>query len=354
MTVNNLFRGSVAAIALCCFCGMAGCATPEEEVIFIENGDAVYIDSFGSQDSESVISVASDCEDTVPTEQVTETYEVTLAEPAVTTKTETTVTTQKEVKVLQIDDAESLALSRPASERGEAVKNKKKAAGEAVALTAPAQTIVVTEPTPVKVVVPKAEKKVEKEPTPVLAPTPEPAPEPTSVVVQAEEKEPVCPAEKECPACQVCQECPTADCPACQDCSAALQKTTTTTVTETTRRKESGVKGVIKEAGSNVHELTELEKKIAYGEQVHDWDATAGETLRSLLMAWGEQSGWTVVWKLDRDYHLEAGVVFRGNFTDVAGAIIRSFARATPAPIGTFYKGNRVLVINTQEDENER
>lgn len=95
-----------------------------------------------------------------------------------------------------------------------------------------------------------------------------------------------------------------------------------------------------------------LTDRLTYGEEVHDWEAPAGETLRSLLMRWGEASGWTVVWKMDRDYHLEAGVVFRGKFTEVAAAFIRSFARATPAPIGTFYKGNRVLVINTQENEN--
>lgn len=98
--------------------------------------------------------------------------------------------------------------------------------------------------------------------------------------------------------------------------------------------------------------MTSLKQKIAFGEQVHDWEAPAGETLRTLLMQWGEESGWTVVWKMDRDYNLEAGVVFRGKFTEVAAAFIRSFARATPAPIGTFYKGNRVLVINTQENDN--
>ena len=92
--------------------------------------------------------------------------------------------------------------------------------------------------------------------------------------------------------------------------------------------------------------------KSAYGDRCHDWEAKIGDTLRGLLTRWGEKSGWTVIWKLDRDYHLEAGVIFRGTFTEVSGALIRSFARATPAPIGTFYKGNRVLVISTQEDEN--
>mgnify|MGYP003291471681 CR=1 FL=1 len=96
----------------------------------------------------------------------------------------------------------------------------------------------------------------------------------------------------------------------------------------------------------------DLNEKLAYGDEVHDWEAARGETLKSLLTQWAEVSGWTMVWKLDRDYNLEAGVVFRGTFTEVASAIIRTFARAVPAPIGTFYKGNKVLVISIQEDEN--
>lgn len=96
----------------------------------------------------------------------------------------------------------------------------------------------------------------------------------------------------------------------------------------------------------------DLNEKLAYGDAVHDWEAARGETLKSLLAQWSEVSGWTLIWKLDRDYTLEAGVVFRGTFTEVSSAIIRTFARAVPAPIGTFYKGNKVLVISVQEDEN--
>lgn len=138
-------------------------------------------------------------------------------------------------------------------------------------------------------------------------------------------------------------------------------KVVETTVVEKTTTENSGAPVVSVVAPSKIEEKTiktvvsqksALAKKVAYGEECHDWEATAGSTLRTLLMDWGEKSGWTVIWKLERDYHLEAGVVFRGTFTEVSGALIRSFARATPAPIGTFYKGNRVLVINTQEDEN--
>jgi len=93
-------------------------------------------------------------------------------------------------------------------------------------------------------------------------------------------------------------------------------------------------------------------RRVQYGDSVHDWEALTGESLRSLLIEWGQKSGWTVAWKMDRDYILEAGVVFRGTFVDVASAILRIFARANPAPQGTFFKGNRVLVIQTQEDDN--
>lgn len=122
-------------------------------------------------------------------------------------------------------------------------------------------------------------------------------------------------------------------------------------VAQTTTQK-TATKTTTTQTITSVKKKNSIEDRVSYGEEVHDWSAVSGETLRSLLMQWGEKSGWTVVWKLDRDYHLEAGVVFRGKFTEVASALVRSFARATPAPIGTFYRGNRVLVISTQEDEN--
>ncbi len=74
--------------------------------------------------------------------------------------------------------------------------------------------------------------------------------------------------------------------------------------------------------------------------------------MRDLLVQWSEEAGWRLIWKTNRNYTLNAGAMFRGNFADVASALVRAFARAKPAPVATFYKGNRVLVIETMEDEN--
>ncbi len=136
----------------------------------------------------------------------------------------------------------------------------------------------------------------------------------------------------------------------------SVQTTTVEVTTEATptgyQEKTRRIERLDTEKQGAVWVEKSLADKVDYGDGVHDWEAPRGETLRSLLMQWGEVSGWTVVWKLDKDYKLEAGVVFRGTFTEVASAIIRTFARAIPAPIGTFYKGNRVLVVSIQEDEN--
>lgn len=85
---------------------------------------------------------------------------------------------------------------------------------------------------------------------------------------------------------------------------------------------------------------------------VEDWLAEEGKSLKTLLTEWCDRSGWRLVWNTNRNYKLTAGAMFRGRFADVSSALIRAFARARPAPIATFYKGNRVLVVETMEDEN--
>lgn len=82
------------------------------------------------------------------------------------------------------------------------------------------------------------------------------------------------------------------------------------------------------------------------------WDAKEGDNLRELLTAWSKKAGWKLLWNTNRNYVLSAGAMFKGKFTDVSSALVRAFARARPAPIATYYKGNRVIVVETMENEN--
>lgn len=82
------------------------------------------------------------------------------------------------------------------------------------------------------------------------------------------------------------------------------------------------------------------------------WEAEEGDTLRDLLTKWSTLAGWKLLWQTNRNYTLNAGVMFKGKFADVSSALVRAFARARPAPIATFYKGNRVIVVETMENEN--
>jgi len=92
--------------------------------------------------------------------------------------------------------------------------------------------------------------------------------------------------------------------------------------------------------------------EFAADDPVQDWLAEEGKTLKTILTEWCDRAGWRLVWNTNRNYNLTAGAMFRGRFADVSSALIRAFARARPAPIATFYKGNRVLVVETMEDEN--
>ncbi len=107
-----------------------------------------------------------------------------------------------------------------------------------------------------------------------------------------------------------------------------------------------------------IQEDVTIEEKVVENDNsgqedpIQDWYAEEGQNLKSLLTKWSEESGWRLVWNTNRNYVLSAGAMFRGRFADVSSALIRAFARARPAPVATFYKGNRVLVVETMEDEN--
>lgn len=94
----------------------------------------------------------------------------------------------------------------------------------------------------------------------------------------------------------------------------------------------------------------DAEAPITLQDQVRSWVVANGQTLREVLQSWCDKEGWDLVWTTSREYPIEASAVFKGRFVDVASALVRNFGRATPIPYAKFYKGNRVLVISTNEE----
>lgn len=97
---------------------------------------------------------------------------------------------------------------------------------------------------------------------------------------------------------------------------------------------------------------TEIKEVKVSDDTVLIWEAKEGDNVRELLTKWSSMSGWKLLWNTNRNYILSAGVTFKGKFADVSSALIRAFARARPAPVATYYKGNRVIVVETMENEN--
>jgi hypothetical protein len=89
---------------------------------------------------------------------------------------------------------------------------------------------------------------------------------------------------------------------------------------------------------------------VALKDQVRSWVVAAGQNLREVLQTWCDKEGWDLIWNTPREYPIAASAVFKGRFLDVSSALVRNFSRAAPIPYAKFYKGNRVLVISTTED----
>ena len=94
----------------------------------------------------------------------------------------------------------------------------------------------------------------------------------------------------------------------------------------------------------------DAEAPAVVSDQVRSWVVANGQTLREVLQSWCDKEGWDLVWTTTREYPIEASAVFKGRFVDVASALVRNFGRAIPVPYAKFYKGNRVLVISTNEE----
>lgn len=107
---------------------------------------------------------------------------------------------------------------------------------------------------------------------------------------------------------------------------------------------------VVTEEETEIAVAVDAEPAAPVMDQVRSWVVANGQTLREVLQSWCDKEGWDLVWATSREYPIEASAVFKGRFVDVASALVRNFGRATPIPYAKFYKGNRVLVVSTNEE----
>jgi len=80
------------------------------------------------------------------------------------------------------------------------------------------------------------------------------------------------------------------------------------------------------------------------------WRVERGVMLSQMLTAWGEEAGFSVVWRTPHDYVVQTDVMINGTFPEAAGQVIESFANANPPIAGDFYLSNRVLVVESASD----
>lgn len=79
------------------------------------------------------------------------------------------------------------------------------------------------------------------------------------------------------------------------------------------------------------------------------WEAPVGQTLQQILDGWSARAAWSVVYRSNRSYPVEAPATFHGDFVTAASRLIEAFGGAAPAPLGQFYTGNKVLVVTSGE-----
>ena len=74
------------------------------------------------------------------------------------------------------------------------------------------------------------------------------------------------------------------------------------------------------------------------------WHVSPRHTVNDILADWGEKAGWTVAFKTNQVYEIEASADFEGDFISAATSLLKS-VHAEPRFKAVFHSGNKVLVV---------
>jgi hypothetical protein len=72
-----------------------------------------------------------------------------------------------------------------------------------------------------------------------------------------------------------------------------------------------------------------------------------GDLILTDLQKWGTQSGWTVVWKLSRDWIVPSTTSFTGSFKTSVGSVVHALNSSGSNLAVKFYNGNNTVVIKS-------
>lgn len=75
------------------------------------------------------------------------------------------------------------------------------------------------------------------------------------------------------------------------------------------------------------------------------WTVSAGQTVREVLEAWADMSGWQLVYEPEHDYRIAARAQFDGTFESAVGELITTMHRGGSDLGAQMYAGNRVVRI---------
>jgi hypothetical protein len=76
------------------------------------------------------------------------------------------------------------------------------------------------------------------------------------------------------------------------------------------------------------------------------WMLTAGDTIGQDLQAWGQKSGWKVIWNMSKDWSVPASTVFSGDFKGAASSVVKTLAANGALVRAQFFDGNKTMVVS--------
>lgn len=79
---------------------------------------------------------------------------------------------------------------------------------------------------------------------------------------------------------------------------------------------------------------------------VQVWKLKQGETIRAELAKWASESGWAMVWQLDKDWVIPADSIFTGSFDSASANVIETLASNGVLIHANFYTANKTLVVD--------